>query len=302
MTFKQDLIVNDPQYVYGASKIKKLDLTDVSHAILQTLNLNTCRGLQWLDVSCSKTQTTLNAILVNSCKNLRYLAMTGLKSASFTNLDLSDNGRLETFIAGKTSIAGVAFAPGAPLTRLVLPSTLQALELRYLNKLTNSGITLEGVSKLTRLLIEGCALISWNSLVKKCTAVKYLRVTDINMEGNYVFLSGFQKYGGVDENGANTARCCLLGEYRLNIVIENDELEALKAYFDGLKITMSLSAFISEIDKFNAESYGGEPFYPEITLDNINDVLHYYNGETYEEYLERFAEENMDINDLVNSK
>lgn len=302
LTFKQDLIVNDPQYVYGASKIKKLDLTDVSHAILQTLNLNTCRGLQWLDVSCSKTQTTLNAILVNSCKNLRYLAMTGLKSASFTNLDLSDNGRLETFIAGKTSIAGVAFAPGAPLTRLVLPSTLQALELRYLNKLTNSGITLEGVSKLTRLLIEGCALISWNSLVKKCTAVKYLRVTDINMEGNYVFLSGFQKYGGVDENGANTARCCLLGEYRLNIVIENDELEALKAYFDGLKITMSLSAFISEIDKFNAESYGGEPFYPEITLDNINDVLHYYNGETYEEYLERFAEENMDINDLVNSK
>lgn len=302
LTFKQDLIVNDPQYVYGASKIKKLDLTDVSHAILQTLNLNTCRGLQWLDVSCSKTQTTLNAILVNSCKNLRYLAMTGLKSASFTNLDLSDNGRLETFIAGKTSIAGVAFAPGAPLTRLVLPSTLQALELRYLNKLTNSGITLEGVSKLTRLLIEGCALISWNSLVKKCTAVKYLRVTDINMEGDYVFLSGFQKYGGVDENGANTARCCLLGEYRLNIVIENDELEALKAYFDGLKITMSLSAFINEIDKFNAESYGGEPFYPEITLDNINDVLHYYNGETYEEYLERFAEENMDINDLVNSK
>lgn len=302
LTFKQDLIVNDPQYVYGASKIKKLDLTDVSHAILQTLNLNTCRGLQWLDVSCSKTQTTLNAILVNSCKNLRYLAMTGLKSASFTNLDLSDNGRLETFIAGKTSIAGVAFAPGAPLTRLVLPSTLQALELRYLNKLTNSGITLEGVSKLTRLLIEGCALISWNSLVKKCTAVKYLRVTDINMEGNYVFLSGFQKYGGVDENGANTARCCLLGEYRLNIVIENDELEALKAYFDGLKITMSLSAFISEIDKFNVESYGGEPFYPEITLDNINEVLHYYNGELYEEYLERFAEENMDINDLVNSK
>ena len=25
-----------------------------------------------------------------------------------------------------------------------------------------------------------------------------------------------------------------------------------------------------------------------------------YNGETYEEYLERFAEDNMDINDLIN--
>lgn len=301
LTFKQDLIVNDPQYVYGASKIKKLDLTNVSHAILQTLNLNTCRGLQWLDVSCSKTQTTLNAILVNSCKNLRYLAMSGLKSPNFTNLDLSENGRLETFIANKTSIAGVAFASGAPLSRLVLPSSLQALELRNLNKLSNSGITLEGISNLTRLIIEDCALISWNILVKKCTAVRYLRVTGIDMEGDYLFLSGFQKYGGVDENGANTARCCLLGEYRLDIVIENEELESLKAYFDGLKITMSLSAFINEIDNFNAESYGGEPYYPEVTLDNIDDVMQYYNGESYEEYLERFAKDNMDINDLVNS-
>ena len=37
-----------------------------------------------------------------------------------------------------------------------------------------------------------------------------------------------------------------------------------------------------------------------MTLDNINEILEYYNGETYEEYLERFAEENMDINDLIN--
>lgn len=300
LTFQQDLIVNDPQYIYGASKIKKLDLTDVSHAILQTLNLNTCRGLQWLDVSCSKTQTTLNAILVNSCKNLRYLAMSGLKSPNFTNLDLSENGRLETFIANKTSIAGVAFASGAPLSRLVLPSSLQALELRNLNKLSNSGITLEGVSNLTRLIIEDCALISWNSLVEKCTAVRYLRVTGIDMEGDYLFLSGFQKYGGVDENGANTARCCLLGEYRLNIVIENEELESLKAYFDGLRIIMSLSAFINEIDKFNSEAYGGEPYYSEVTLDNVGEIMDYYNGESYEEYLERFAKDNMDINDLVN--
>jgi len=195
----------------------------------------------------------------------------------------------------------VTFASGAPLSRLVLPSSLQALELRNLNKLSNSGITLEGVSNLMRLIIEDCALISWNSLVKKCTAVRYLRVTGIDMEGDHLFLSGFQKYGGVDENGANTARCCLVGEYRLDIVIENEELESLTAYFDGLKIIMSLSAFINEIDNFNAESYGGESYYPEVTLNNIDDVMQYYNGETYEEYLERFAKDNMDINDLVNS-
>ena len=36
------------------------------------------------------------------------------------------------------------------------------------------------------------------------------------------------------------------------------------------------------------------------TITYINEVLEYYNGETYEEYLERFAEDNMDINDLIN--
>ena len=36
--------------------------------------------------------------------------------------------------------------------------------------------------------------------------------------------------------------------------------------------------------------------------DNVGEIIDYYNGETYEEYLQRFAEENMDINDIVNSK
>ena len=110
LTLDTDLIVNDPQYVYGASRIMGLDLTDVSHAILQTLNLNNCSALRTLDVSCAATQTTLNALLVNGCKNLRTLNMTGLKSTSFTGIDLSANTKLETFRAGKSSLTGVSFA------------------------------------------------------------------------------------------------------------------------------------------------------------------------------------------------
>ena len=53
-------------------------------------------------------------------------------------------------------------------------------------------------------------------------------------------------------------------------------------------------------DKGFHKLHGGEPYYDNVTLDNINEVLEYYNGETYEEYLERFAEDNMDINDLIN--
>lgn len=243
----------------------------------------------------------MNALLIDKCRNLRELNLTGLQSPNFTSMDLSFNSKLEIFRAGKSALTGVSFAPGSPLSVAVLPATLQTLELRYLNRLSNDNLTLEGTNGINRLVVDNCALIDWQKLLAACISVRYLRVTGIDMEGDYLFLSGLQKYGGVDENGANTSRCNLLGEYRLNIVIENEELESLKAYFDGLRIIMSLSAFINEIDNFNSEAYGGEPYYPEVTLDNVGEIMDYYNGESYEEYLERFAKDNMDINDLVNS-
>jgi hypothetical protein len=42
--------------------------------------------------------------------------------------------------------------------------------------------------------------------------------------------------------------------------------------------------------RFNNESYGGEPYYKR-NAGQHKEVLEYYNGETYEEYLERFAED-----------
>ena len=90
------------------------------------------------------------------------------------------------------------------------------------------------------------------------------------------------------------------GTYELTVIRETDEIESLESGIDGLVILTVIDAYIDLINWFNNESYGGEPYYDNVTLDNINEVLEYYNGETYEEYLERFAEDNMDINDLIN--
>ena len=78
LTMDTDLIVNDPQYFYGASRIRGLDLTDVSHAIVGTLNLNNCTTLRDLNVSCEAGQTTLNALLVGNCRNLDNSTYPGL--------------------------------------------------------------------------------------------------------------------------------------------------------------------------------------------------------------------------------
>lgn len=270
LTLDTDLIVNDPQYIYGASRIMGLDLTDVSHAILQTLNLNNCSALRTLDVSCGQTQTTLNTLLVNGCRNLRTLNMTGLKSGSFTGIDLSNNTKLETLKAGKTALTGVNFAQGAPLTSVTLPATLQTLELRYLGKLTTSGLTLEGTSNINRLVVDNCPGVDWQTLHARCGNVKYLRVTGIDMEGDGSLLASLMQTGGVDENGGNVESCRLVGTYRLTRYKADEEYEALQQHFPELNIeqpeytmleraeTVADDACISNLDNETGYKYGND--------------------------------------------
>lgn len=236
LTMDTDLIVNDPQYFYGASRIRGLDLTDVSHAIVGTLNLNNCTALRELNVSCEAGQMTLNALLVGNCRNLRKLDISGLKSSSFTGMDLSSNTKLETFLAGDTSLTGVTFAGGAPLAVCVLPGTLQTLELRYLSKLTNAGLQLEGTANITRLVIDNCSLIDWNTLLQQCSATSYLRITGIDMDGNGNLLRRLMTMGGVDEDGGNVQTCRLVGTYRLTQSMSDEEYAATCAHFPELNI------------------------------------------------------------------
>ena len=62
-----------------------------------------------------------------------------------------------------------------------------------------------------------------------------------------------------------------------------------------------IEAYAALIDEVNGEGYGGAEEVDEVTLENIGDHLLYYNGETYDEYLASYANDNMDINDLINS-
>ena len=270
LTLDTDLIVNDPQYIYGASRIMGLDLTDVIHAILQTLNLNNCTALRTLDVSCAQAQTTLNALLVNGCRNLRTLSMTGLKSTAFTGIDLSNNTKLETLKAGRTALTGVNFAQGAPLTSVTLPATLQTLELRYLGKLRTSGLTLEGTGNITRFVVDNCPGIDWQTLYARCTNVKYLRVTGIDMEGDGSLLTSLMAIGGVDENGGNVDTCRLVGTYRLTQYKADEEYDALQRHFPELNIvqpeytmlesdeSVADDANISNLDNGTGYKYGND--------------------------------------------
>lgn len=258
MTFRQNLIVNDPQNIYGASRIKTLDLSDLSHAIVGTLNLNNCTRLQELDASCTSGQAMLTGMILANCRNLRKLDVNGLRGLS--SLDLLSNKQLDTFKGKDTTLTNVSFAPGGKLATAELPASLQTLELRYLPLMKDAGLKLTSADNITRLVVDSCPGVDWRALLARCTNCQYLRITGLNMSGNGDFLKELLTMRGVDETGANVSTCRLTGRYQLTKYLQDAEFNELVAHFPELNIiqpewtvikfdeTVADSANISNLD------------------------------------------------------
>lgn len=248
LTLSTDLIVNDPQYFYGASRMRELDMTNVALAIVGTLNLNNCTALRVLNLNCNTTQTTLNSVVVTNCRMLREIYVRGMRGDGFSSLDLSTNTKLEIVDAGNTQLKSVSIAKGAPLNTLTLPDTLQSLELYNLNRLPQSGLTLEGADNINRVIIDNCAQLDWQKIVEQCKNLRYLRITGINMTDDGSFLRGLMSVGGVDESGANTDTCRLVGTCRLNRYMDDDEFEAMRAHFPELNIEQPQYTVLKQLE------------------------------------------------------
>lgn len=231
-----DLIVNDPQNIYGASRMAELDLSDVSAYIVGTANFDKCYRLSKLDVSCATGQTTLTAVTVGACRVLEELSVAGLRSPSFRSLDLTGNPRLKKLDASNTVLTDIVLANGAPITELRVPETLTTLRLRYLPKLTKEGLVGLHPEAITRLWYEGCPQIDWEALLEQLTAVTHLRIVGIDRTGDVAWLNRFLTKGGISASGSLTTTCALVGTYRLTQFLSDVEYDKLAAHFPELSI------------------------------------------------------------------
>ena len=231
-----DLIVNDPQNIYGASRMAELDLSDASAYIVGTANFDKCYRLSKLNVSCATGQTTLTAVTVGACRVLEELSVAGLRSPSFRSLDLTGNPRLKKLDASNTVLTDIVLANGAPITELRLPETLTTLRLRYLPKLTKEGLVGLHPEAITRLWYEGCPQIDWEALLEQLTAVTHLRIVGIDRTGDVSWLNRFLTKGGISASGSLTTTCALVGTYRLTQFLTDVEYDKLAAHFPELSI------------------------------------------------------------------
>ena len=267
--------VNDPLRVYGASRIKRLDMTGASDHLKNGLDLGKCTALRELNMQSSGSGSTGWWLSISNCRQLRKLnlrnqvqAKTG--GSTSTSLDLTNQTRLEDLDARGTKVQSVNFAKGAPVTSAKLPSTITTLRLEYLARLTQSGLTLENYSNVKTIVFDNCPLLNWETLLQRCSNTDRIRVTGVDRDDDGTWLNKFMAMGGVDSEGNFTDTCSLVGTVRLTKYIEQGRYEQICAHFPELNIvqpeytmiefddSVSDDANVSNLDNGTGYKYGNE--------------------------------------------
>lgn len=241
LTFSNAFTVNDPIRVYGASRMKELDMRGAANNITGDLNLNKCTVLQKLDISTTGAGSSGWCAVIDKCTQLREINLNGQVNArtgtlSSSELNFTNQTRLERMDAGGVEVQGVVFAEGAPLVYARIPGTVKTLRLEYLPLLASSGLVVEDYTNIETFRFSTCPNLDWETLLAKCTNVKRIRVTGIDMEGDGSILERYISKGGVDADGNATDTCALVGTYRLNKYIDEEVYETYVAHYPELNI------------------------------------------------------------------
>lgn len=237
--------LNDPMLLFGASRIMELDFTGASSHLINGLELGSCSALRSLDLSVPDGSEPSKAswwLVTDGCQQLQSITLYGQTGArsnrqDSTSLDFSSLTMLRSLDARGTRVKSIVVADGAPLTSLRLPSTLTSLRLSHLARLTMDGLSAEGYDSVETLVFDSCPLLDWLTLLDRCTGVKRLRITGIDMEGTRALLDKCMDMGGVDEQGNYTDTCALCGTYRLERSVDDETFAAYTEHFPELTIT-----------------------------------------------------------------
>ncbi len=234
--------VNDPLRIYGASRMKVLDMSGAADHLKNGLDLGKCEVLRELNLASAVTGSTGWWLVLSACKalkkiNLQNQAQAKTGSNTSTELDLSNQTRLEYLDASGTQVQSVNIAQGAPVTTLILPATLTTLKFEYLQQLQASGLSIEGYNNVETFIFSGCPGLDWMDLLSKCTNVKRVRVTGIDMEGDGSLLDKYATTGGVDANGNYVDTCSLVGTYNLTRYVDEATFAAYVEHYPELNIS-----------------------------------------------------------------
>ena len=274
LSFDAAYSLNDPLRVYGASRMRKLVTGTAGDDLVGNINLNKCVVLQELDMSTTGGGGDFY-INLDNCRQLVQINMRGQSKArtgsqASTEFDFSNQTKLRTFNGTGTTVKSVAFAKGAPLASVVLPSTLTSLRLEYLPNLQMSGLTIAGYNNIETFVFSACPGLNWQTLLGRCTNVVRIRVEGLALEGDGELLNTYLNKKGVDAEGNAVETCALVGNYKLTRYPSDADLATWRAHYPELNIqlpqytmiefdeSVSDDANVSNLDNSTGYKFGND--------------------------------------------
>lgn len=306
-------------YIYQADRMSMLDLSEISLGssngeidftvmlLVVTLTLGSATH--------SETPTGYRAMTSAKLGNLPFLETIDVRRTGLTSIDGSGCPRLRKLDARDSAVETFSVAETSPINDIAMPGSLTDVSLVGLPNLTYTGLNaavglrVPSLAKVQKLRLETSPMLDARRMLtdtldgqQSAPALAALRFNDMQLKGDASELQSVIELGvaGLDSDGNRFARPVINTVYQLTTILDEAEINRIESSIEGLTLFTVIDAFIELIDIVNAEYFNGDPEVDNVTLDNVGDTLVYYNGETYDEYDARIAEDNRSIHEIIN--
>jgi hypothetical protein len=164
-TTEEVINLGDPVRIYGAPNIAEIDFSKMSDRLAVVTIAN---------VYDENLGTKLTKIVLGNASKSNYevTEISGLKQAEaleqldvqgmtkINSLDLSNHKYFKTLKAKGSGVSSIAFAKGAPVEKLELPSSMRVLALSQLPYLDKDNIAFENIANIQQINVSACPNIT----------------------------------------------------------------------------------------------------------------------------------------------
>lgn len=298
-------------YIYQTDRMSSIDLSDLTlsenfdFSVMTLAETIKTGGENHVERSMGFAKLTSYML-----GDLPFLVTLDIRNTGAKSLDASKCPRIEHIWAQDSQLESITIAETSPINDIALPPSMTELRFIGLPKLTYTGLDavaglqMEDLPSVNRLRIESSPMLDAIRMLADVVSsqdttrsLAMLRISNQSTVGDgSELLAIIQRgVGGMDANGNKTTKPVINGTYSLTQIREQYEIDDMERSIEGITVVVSLAAFVSLINTINGEAYSNDEEVDEVTMDNIDDHIYYYNGETYDEYVASFVEANSEL-------
>ena len=302
-------------YIYQADRMSSIDLSALTlsenfdFSVMSLVETIITGGENHVERSMGYNKLTAYML-----GDLPFLTTLDIRNTGATSLDASKCPRIEHINAKGSALENITLAQTSPINDIALPDTMVELRFLGLPELTftalnsTTGLQISSLKSVQRLRLENSPKLDGVVMMKAIIAnqsasfvLAMVRIVGQTLKGDGAELLTLvnRKVAGQDADGNKVAKPVINGTYQLTVIREDYEITAIEEGISEISILVVIEAYIDLIEQINNEAYGGASEVETVTLNNIAEHLEYYNGETYDEYLAAYIEDNSDINNSI---